>query len=78
MPYSILNMSNQIQNNYFPCYSPNLYKYLKYNHNIPYIIKGINPNTNKTYWLFETTDQLQQILNQWSANKQLHTSTINK
>jgi hypothetical protein len=64
-----MNNHTQIQDNYFFCYSPNLYKHLKYNNNISYITKGINPSTKKTFWIFEKTDHLKQILNHWSLDK---------
>jgi len=72
-----MNIKPPITNNYFFCYSPNLYKHLKYNHNISYITKGTNPSTYKDFWVFEKTDQLKQILDTWTKKKNNWKSNCN-
>ena len=47
--------------NYFYCYSPKLKKELK-TIGEHYISKGINPSSNRTYWLFSKTDSLSSYL----------------
>ena len=55
-------------NQYFFCYSINLYREIKDN-NIYYITKGINPSSNRSFWVFEKTDKLKQILTSWTKSK---------
>lgn len=67
-----MNNINNINNNYFFCYSPNLYREIKHNNNIQYITKGTNPSSGKNFWVFEKTNELKHILDNWSYNKQLN------
>ena len=34
-----------------------------------YIIKSVHEKTNKKYWLFEGTEQLNQLLTEWRLRK---------
>lgn len=68
-----MNNPNPTNNNYFFCYSPNLYREIKYNNNIQYITKGTNPSSGKDFWVFEKTDQIKNILINWTINKSLAT-----
>jgi hypothetical protein len=54
----------QQQNKYFHCYSINLFRKIKAS-GLKYISKGVNPNTNKTFWVFEKDEKLKKILSQW-------------
>lgn len=54
----------------FYCYSPKLKKFLCKTKNISYIGKGINSETNKTYWLFIKTEELSSSLTEWSVNSE--------
>lgn len=38
-------------------------------HSIKPVSKGINPNTGKTFWVFEMTEELSQVLTTWTNNK---------
>ena len=38
-------------------------------HGIHPMSKSIHQDTGKTYWIYEMTNELSTILNQWSANK---------
>lgn len=60
-------MKTNVQNNnsYFFCYSINLLRFIR-NNNIENVAKGINPKTNRTYWMFERNSKLDIILNQWN------------
>jgi len=64
-----LNMNtpniNSNNNPYYFCYSINLLRFIRDN-NIENIAKGINPKTNRTYWMFLRNNKLDTILNQWS------------
>lgn len=53
-----------MKNKYFFCYSINLFRFIR-SKGVKYISKGINPSTNKTFWLFEKTEELSQVLEQW-------------
>jgi hypothetical protein len=55
---------SNLQNKYFYCYSINLYRAIRQN-NIPYVMKGIHPKTNKTYWVFERNQLLSDVLKNW-------------
>lgn len=50
---------------YYFCYSLKLQSIIKQN-NIPYIVKAVNPSTNRTFWLYKVTDQLSTILTKWT------------
>jgi hypothetical protein len=52
----------------FYCYSPNLKKYLCKTKNISYIGRGMNSESNKTYWLFIKTQELSDSLLEWANN----------
>lgn len=54
----------QNQSKYFFCYSINLFRFIR-DRGICYISKGINPSTNKTFWLFERNEDLNNLLAQW-------------
>lgn len=53
---------------YYYCYSYNQKNYLIRNGEYV-IVKGIHPDTNKRYWVFERNDNLDKLLTQWQLNK---------
>lgn len=55
-------------NKYFYCYSYPLKEFFK-NHGLKYITAAKNQTTNKTYWLFEGTEKLNKLLQEWRLNK---------
>lgn len=55
-------------NRYFYCYSYPLKEFFT-KHGLNYVTAAINQSTNKRYWLFEGTDKLNDLLNQWRLNK---------
>lgn len=52
----------------FYCYSRNLRDYFT-KHDIKYLNTNINPSTNKRYWMYEGTEQLNNLLKTWRTNK---------
>ena len=53
---------------YFYCYSYPLKEFFKKN-GLEYITAATNHSTNKTYWLFESNEKLNKLLNEWRSNK---------
>ena len=51
----------------YTCYSPKLKQFLK-DKECRYILVGLNPNTLKTFWVYERNEQLNNLLKEWSAN----------
>ena len=45
-------------------YDINLKKFLS-DHGVKDIIYGMNPNTNKLFWVYERNEILNQLLNLW-------------
>lgn len=50
---------------YYYCYSYPQKKYLIENGEFV-IVKGISPNTQKRYWVFERNENLDKLLSDWS------------
>lgn len=44
------------------CYSPELKKYLKRFHTIPYVAKGINEISGSTFWVYVKDEELGNAL----------------
>lgn len=55
-------------NRYFYCYSYNLKEFLKSN-GLRYISASVNSNTQKKFWVFEGTNELNRLLSVWSSKK---------
>ena len=53
---------------YFYCYSRPLKQYL-YENGIRFITKSIHDKTKKSYWLFEGTEKLNKLLDEWRLRK---------
>lgn len=53
---------------YFYCYSKPLKDFLLDNGE-RYIIKAIHEKTKKKYWLFEGTEKLNKLLDEWRCHK---------
>lgn len=55
----------QVNNRFYYCYSYPQKKFLVDN-GLRYIIKGIHPNSGKTYWVFDRNDiLLDELLTKW-------------
>jgi len=57
-----------MNNKYYYCYSYPQKKYLMDNGEYV-IVKGINPNSQKRYWVFEKNDKLDKLLTEWQSRK---------
>lgn len=55
-------------NRYFYCYSYPLKDFFIKN-GLSYITAATNQTTNKRYWLFEGTEQLNMLLQIWRLNR---------
>lgn len=53
---------------YFYCYSYPLKEFLITNGQIS-IVAGRHPSTNKKYWVFAGTEQLNNLLTEWKLRK---------
>jgi hypothetical protein len=53
---------------YYYCYSYPQKEFLKDN-GLKYITSAKNQSTNKTYWIFEGTEQLNKLLQEWRKNR---------
>lgn len=55
-------------NRYFYCYSYPLKEFLVSN-GLRYITNSVNANTQKKFWVFEGTDELNCLLDIWRVRK---------
>lgn len=55
-------------NRYFYCYSYNLKCFLLESGQ-RFITSSVNKNTNKKFWVFEGTDELNELLECWKNRK---------
>lgn len=53
---------------YFYCYSWNLKEFLLDN-KVPMVMHSKNINTNKTFWVFENSSKITELLNTWRLRK---------
>lgn len=51
------------------CYSLNLREFL-YNNGVRYKLAALNPNSKSLFWVYVKTEKLDELLTEWSANKQ--------
>jgi len=54
----------------FPCYSKNLYKFLRFHKKIIPIAIDTNKKNNKKFSVFVKGDELQKCLDEWAKNKE--------
>jgi hypothetical protein len=50
------------------CYSLNLRKFLE-SEGLRYELAALNPNSQKLFWVYMRTEQLDKLLDEWSAKK---------
>lgn len=55
-------------NKLYCCYSLNLRDFL-YQHGVKYELCALNPNSKNMFWIYFRTEQLNKLLDEWSANK---------
>jgi len=65
----VVNINEFSQDELFFCYSPNLYKFLRYKKDIEPIDIKVNRRTHKKYSVFIKSPELQNCLDEWKANK---------
>lgn len=51
---------------FYKCFSINMLRFIKI-HGIKAVSKGVHPN-GKTFWVFEMTDELSNVLKRWTEN----------
>ena len=57
------------ENSLFYCYSGKLKSFLMYKKYFRYLHKGHNDKTNRDFWVFSRTEELNNALTEWSLNK---------
>ncbi|AQQ64328.1 MULTISPECIES: hypothetical protein [Bacillus] len=57
-------------NKYFFCYSTNLQEFLRYEKYIRYICTARHMTSNKQFWLFERTEELNIALAEYRVNSE--------
>lgn len=65
----IVDISKFNSDELFFCYSPNLYKFLRYKKDIMPIGIKVNQKTHKKYSIFVKSPDLQACLDEWKNNK---------
>lgn len=54
---------------YFYCYSNRLHKFLEA-FGVEYITSAINPSSNKNYWMYEKSENLDMLIEEWNRIKE--------
>lgn len=65
----VVNLDNIKRDDLYFCYSPNLYKFLKFIKFINPISSGIHRKKGTKFSVFIKTNELQDCLNEWKENK---------
>lgn len=55
-------------NQYYYCYSYPQKEFLKKN-GLRYIVVAENPSTHKRFWMFESCEKLDRLLQEWRDNR---------
>lgn len=55
-------------NRYFYCYSYNLKEFLR-SSGLRFITAAVNMNTMKKYWVFESSEELDRLLDVWRSRR---------
>ena len=58
----------ELDTNLYCCYSIKLRDYL-YQHGLRYKLAALNPNSQKLFWVYIKTEELDKLLTEWSTNK---------
>ena len=59
-------ISNELE--LYCCYSLPLRNFL-YENGLRYKLSALNPNSKKLFWVYIKTEELDELLDRWSANK---------
>lgn len=63
---------------FFFCYDANLSKFLKFNKGMRYILKAINPSSNKMFWLYWQSAELTKAIDEFfKGEKNVQSCTEN-
>lgn len=54
-------------NKYFQCFSPVMNRFLRDEKKIKYIVKGLHPDTKRTFFLYEKTEEVESALREYTA-----------
>lgn len=57
-----------MEKKYFYCYSTNMKKFFCDN-GLRYITKSVHDKTKRTFWVFESSDRVTELLNKWREDK---------
>ena len=57
-------------NRYFYCYSYPLKEFFK-SSGLQFVTASVNLKTNKRYWVFEGTDELNELLAVWRSRRRM-------
>jgi len=57
-----------MENKYFYCYSVRMKDFLK-SQGLAYITKALNPKTNRPYFMFEKSKELDLMISKWNEIK---------
>lgn len=68
-----INKTNKKNIKLYCCYSLNLRNYL-YENGLRYELAALNPNSKSLFWVYIKDEKLDRLLNDWSANKQIHSN----
>lgn len=60
-------LSKNSKKKLYPCFSPNLCKFLEEHNILP--IKTVIHENKKTIWMFIITDEVSALLTEWTKNK---------
>jgi hypothetical protein len=57
------------QNEFFYCYSPMLFYFLKFDKSLEYICTGKHIVSNKQFWQFKRTPELEKAIDEFKERK---------
>lgn len=55
------------QNEFFYCYSPMLFNYLRFKKGIPFICTGKHLETHKQFWQFRRNEDLERAVKEYQG-----------
>jgi hypothetical protein len=64
----ILLLEDSMEPKYFYCYSPKMKQFFCEN-GLRYITRSVHEKTGKPFWVFESGNQVTELLNKWKANR---------
>ena len=55
----------EINKQFFFCYDANLSHFLKFDKKIDYITKAINPNSQRMFWMYQNTEDVNKGISEF-------------